>query len=143
MTIITHQPTELELRLVAEREAADAAARAAIEGERRMAFAAREAAIQAERQRKAERVVAVDPVRNAAALVRSALGADWAHFVAFLRSADPARLKSHLLGIEAAEDADRQAGQARETYTATRAAQIETKAIAQAALEQRAGELAA
>ncbi|UIN36391.1 hypothetical protein [Methylobacterium oryzae] len=142
MAITTHQPTELELRLVAEREAADAAARAAIEGQRQKAYAAREAAIQAERERKAEHVVAVDPSRNAASLVRRALGADWAPFVSFLRSADPARLKALLLSIEATEDANRQAAQVRETYAETRTVQIETAATAQAALERRAEGLA-
>jgi hypothetical protein len=140
---ITHQPTELEIRLVAEREAADEAARAAVRAERQRVYDLREAALKANKPVPVTRT-APEPNRAAAEALRAALDAHaWAALLQFVETWNPAAFKGALKFIAQSEaSATRHA----ETVQGTRERaerQAAKQAEAQAALEAQAAELAA
>lgn len=140
---VTHEPTELELRLVAEREAADAAARAAVQAERQRIYAEREAALKAAREPVPAARTSPEPDRVAAEALRAALDDyAWAELLRHVEVWSPAAFKGALKFIAQSE-----AGAARHVEMVQgmreRAQQqAAKKAEAQAALEARAAELA-
>lgn len=141
---IAHQPTELELRLTAEREAADEASRAAVRAERQRLYDEREAALAAARKPVPMTRTAPEPNRVAAEALRAALDADaWAVLLQHLEVWEPNRFKSALKFIAQGEAA--MAYRAEQERGARERAERQTadKARAQATLEARAAELAA
>ncbi|CAM3051430.1 hypothetical protein JHFBIEKO_4425 [Methylobacterium mesophilicum] len=140
---ITHEPTELELRLTAEREAADAAARAAVQAERQRLYDAREAALKAARKPVPMTKTALEPNRVAAEALRAAL--DDAAWVALLRHFDvwdPGRFKASALFIAQGETAAARKAELVRGAQERAERQAAEHAAAQAALEARAAELA-
>lgn len=140
---VVHQPTELELKLTAEREAADEAARAAVRAERQKIYDAREALLRAAKPVPVT-TTAPEPNRAAAEALRAALDdAAWAALLRHLEVWNPASFKSALKFI--AQDEAAMAYRAEQERGARERAerQAAEKAKAQAVLEARAAELAA
>ncbi|MGU3662276.1 hypothetical protein [Methylobacterium fujisawaense] len=77
-----HQPTELEIRLTAEREAANEASRAAVQAERQRIYDEREAALKAARKPVPMTRTAPEPNRVSAEALRAALEARAAEIAA-------------------------------------------------------------
>lgn len=141
---ITHQPSAMELKLKAEREAADAAAADAVAAERARIYAEREAALKAATKHVPTGKPAPEPNRVAAEALRAALDdAAWAALLAHLDAWDPAKFKAGLQWIAQGEAAMAYRSEQERGARERAERQAAERAKAQAALEARAAELAA
>lgn len=139
------KPTDLELRLIAERQAAEDDARRAIEAERaKMVEQNRERMRAEEAARAAERAEKGDPVGRAARAIRAAIADDaWPAVVTAIRTTDAVKLRLAMLSLRADEEAAARHAEIVAGLQARVAMETREKAERQAALEARAAELAA